>query len=100
MEKILSDLKFIIDHTAGKSKADMESDELLVDSMLFRIIQISENYGKLSEPFKLSHKEIPWLAMKGMRNRIVHDYGYVDLSVVYDTVIHGIPEMYDLLIKI
>ena len=30
-----------------------------------------------------------------MRNRIVHNYGYVDLTVVYDTVIHGIPEMYE-----
>ena len=32
-----------------------------------------------------------------MRNRIVHDYGYVDLTIVYDTVIHGIPEMLSVL---
>lgn len=100
LNKIISDLKFVIDHTAGKSKAELEADELLIDSILFRIIQISENNGKLSEQFKALHKEIPWLAIKGMRNRIVHDYGYMDLSVVYDTVMHGIPEMYDLLIKI
>ena len=41
------------------------------------------------------HKDVPWLAIKGMRNRIVHDYGYVDLTVVYDTVINGMPEMYE-----
>ena len=100
LNKIISDLKFVIDHTSGKSKAELEADELLIDSILFRIIQISENNGKLSDPFKALHKEIPWLAIKGMRNRIVHDYGYMDLSVVYDTVMHSIPEMYDLLIKI
>jgi uncharacterized protein with HEPN domain len=62
---------------------------------MFRIIQISENNGKLSDRLKAAHKEVPWLAVKGMRNRIVHDYGYVDLTVIYDTVIRGMPEMYE-----
>ena len=92
--KIISDLKFIIEHTEGKAKEELEEDELLVDSILFRIIQISENNNKLSESFKAAHKEVPWLAIKGMRNRIVHDYGEIDLTIIYDTVIHGIPEMY------
>lgn len=93
IKKIKTDLKFIIDHTAGKTKEQIEADELLIDSIMFRIIQISENNGKLTEQFKAAHTDVPWLAIKGMRNRIVHDYGFVDLSVVYDTVIHGIPEM-------
>ena len=29
--------------------------------------------------------------MKGMRNKIVHEYGNVDMSVVYDTVKIDIP---------
>ncbi len=94
VEKIKADLKFVIDHTAGKTKEEIEADELLIDSIMFRIIQISENSGKLTEQFKASHTDVPWLAIKGMRNRIVHDYGYVDLTVVYDAVIRGMPEMY------
>ena len=31
--------------------------------------------------------------MKGLRNRIVHEYGKVDLSVVYETVRDDIPEL-------
>ncbi|MBO4284433.1 MAG: DUF86 domain-containing protein [Clostridia bacterium] len=95
LDKIISDLKFVIDHTKGKTKAEIESNELLLDSIMFRIIQISENNGKLSDQFKMDHANVPWIAIKGMRNRIVHDYGYVDLSVVYDTVIRGIPETYE-----
>ena len=38
--------------------------------------------------------------MKGMRNRIVHEYGSVDLSVVYDTVMHDIPELLTMLKEI
>lgn len=93
VEKIINDLRFIINHTVGKAKDEIETDELLIDSIMFRIIQISENNGKLSEQFKVTHAEVPWLAIKGMRNRIVHDYGYVDLTIVYDAVINKIPEM-------
>ncbi len=95
LKKIITDLKFLIDHTSGKTKEEIEKNELLIDSIMFRIIQISENNNKLSDQFKALHKDVPWLAIKGMRNRIVHDYGYVDLTVVYDTVITGIPDMYE-----
>lgn len=37
--------------------------------------------------------------MSGMCNRIVHDYGNVDLNVVYETLKNDIPELLDLLDK-
>ncbi len=40
-----------------------------------------------------------WKEIKGMRNRIVHDYGVVDMSVIYDTVSVDIPEMLEILKK-
>ena len=98
--KILDDLQFVISHTKGKTESEIICNELLVDSIMFRIIQIAENNSKLSEAYKSAHKDIPWIAIKGMRNRIVHDYGVVDLSFIYDTVIHGIPEMYKKLMNI
>lgn len=93
LERIKKDLSFVVEHTAGKTKDEIEANELLVDSIMFRIIQIAENYSKLSERFKAEHADVPWLAIKGMRNKIVHEYGHVDLTIVYDTVTRGIPEM-------
>ena len=78
---------------------DNVNNDLLVDSIMFRIIQIAENNSHLSDGFKKEHKEIPWMAIKGMRNRIVHDYGVVNMVIVYDTVTMWIPEMYEKLIK-
>lgn len=40
------------------------------------------------------------MAIKGMRNKIVHNYGVVNMAIVYGTVTRGIPEMYEKLIKI
>ncbi len=60
---------------------------------MFRLIQISENSDKLTDLFKSYHSTIPWRAIKGMRNRIVHEYGHVDLSIVYSTVKNDIPAL-------
>lgn len=97
IDKILTDLKFVIDHTQGKTQQQIEGDDLLVDSIMFRVIQIAENSMKLDEEFQKKNSHIPWRAIRGMRNMIVHNYGAVDLAIVYDTVANSIPELYKML---
>lgn len=97
VDKILTDLKFVIDHTQGKTQQQIEGDDLLVDSIMFRVIQIAENSMKLDEEFQKKNGHIPWRAIRGMRNMIVHNYGAVDLAIVYDTVANSIPELYKML---
>lgn len=86
IDKILNDIEFIIAHMSGVGKADLEKDEVLQDSMMFRLVQISENSGHLSQNFKDENSHIPWGDISGLRNRIVHDYGNVDLGIVYATL--------------
>lgn len=94
IQKILSDLEFMIEHTKGLSKEEIQADDVLLDSIMFRIIQVAENSDRLSEKFKDIHDDLPWKDIKGMRNRIVHDYGVVDISIVCDTVLVSVPELY------
>ena len=91
LNKIKADLSHIIKNTTGLSENDIGNNDILVDSIMFRLIQISENCDKLSDALKLKNNHIPWRALKGLRNRIVHDYGAVDLSIVFDTVSNDIP---------
>ncbi|MCD8371942.1 MAG: DUF86 domain-containing protein [Clostridia bacterium] len=95
--KIVADIHFILSHTEGLSQTDLENDEVLLDSVMFRLIQISENSDKLSVNFKSAYGEIPWRAIKGMRNRLVHEYGNVDISIVYDAVVKDLPVLIKLL---
>lgn len=96
IQKIRKDLEFIVKHMRNVDIEELNSNEVLLDSMLFRMIQLSENAKKLSEEYKLIHGEIPWNAMSGLRNRIVHDYGNVDLNVVYETLKNDVPELLEL----
>ena len=95
--KIRKDLEFIVEHMHDVDIEELNANEILLDSMLFRMIQLSENAKKLSDKYKLIHGDIPWNAMYGFRNRIVHDYGNVDLEVVFDTLKNDIPELLELL---
>ena len=98
IQKIKHDLEFISKHMKNVDIEDLNANEILLDSMLFRMIQISENARKLTDEFKRTRGNIPWNALYGLRNRIVHDYGNVDLNIVYETLKNDIPDLLELLV--
>ncbi|MBQ6845857.1 MAG: DUF86 domain-containing protein [Oscillospiraceae bacterium] len=100
LSKLLKDLNFLISHTGHLVWENFGEDEVLLDSVMFRLIQISENAARLSEDLKTAYADIPWLAMRGLRNRIVHDYGEVDYRIVFETVKVDIPLLYESLKEI
>lgn len=93
IQKIKRDLDFITVHMKDVDITALNANEVLLDSMLFRMIQISENARKLSDEYKQTRNDIPWNALYGMRNRIVHDYGNVDLNIIFETLKHDIPKL-------
>lgn len=97
IQKIKKDLEFIVVHMREISIEELNANEVLLDSMMFRMIQLSENAKRLTDEYKRQRGNIPWNALYGLRNRIVHDYGNVDLNVVYETLKNDIPELLTLL---
>lgn len=93
LDKIKTDLAFIVAHMKDVDLQELNENEVLLDSMLFRMIQISENAKKLTAEYKDAKNELPWDEMSGLRNRIVHDYGNVDLNIVYETLKYDIPDL-------
>lgn len=93
IEKVISNVRFIIWHTQNLSKEDLESNEVLLDSILFRFIQISEEIKKLTSEFKSKYHTVPWRNIIGLRNRIVHEYGKIDLKIIYSVITIDIYEI-------
>ena len=92
LDKIRTDMTFIIAHMKDVDLQELNNNEVLLDSMLFRMIQISENVKRLSEEYKENNSNLPWNELTGLRNRIVHDYGNIDLNIVFETLKYDIPE--------
>lgn len=93
VRKILTDLYFIKEHMQGVTEKTLGENQVLMYSMSFCLIQIQENAKKLSEEYKHAHSNVQWRDIAGLRNYIVHDYGNVDLSILFSTLTSDIPDL-------
>jgi uncharacterized protein with HEPN domain len=76
------------------------NDQMTFNACLNLLAQIGEQAGKLSTTLTAKHTAPDWNKIKGMRNRIVHDYTGIDVFIVFDTVKNYIPELRNRLITI
>ena len=70
IQRVINDINFLIRHTKDITKDKFAKEELLLDSIMFRFIQISEHIKKLTPTFKARHDKIPWEDITGNRSRI------------------------------
>lgn len=54
---------------------------------------VGEAASRLSKEFRDAHPEVPWSAIIGMRNRLVHDYRRIDFARVWGIVHRNIPPL-------
>lgn len=54
---------------------------------------IGEAVKKLPTSLRQKYPQIPWTKVAGMRDKLIHDYEYVDLQQVYDTVVRDLPTL-------
>jgi uncharacterized protein with HEPN domain len=54
---------------------------------------IGEAAGRVSPEFREAHSEIPWALITGMRNRLAHEYGHVDVFEVRIVAIRDCPKL-------
>ncbi|MDY6913747.1 MAG: DUF86 domain-containing protein [Planctomycetota bacterium] len=74
-----------ISKVEGITREQFDADEDLRLALTHLIQVIGEAARRVSEEFRNSHTQIPWLAIVGMRSKVVHDYMNVDEDIVWDT---------------
>ena len=77
----------------GISVDNFLEDEDLQDMVLYAMGQIGENANAISDTTRDKHHEILWGAVIGIRNRVFHSYGAVDMSIVYEAATDHIPQL-------
>ena len=68
-----------------KRREDLDQDRMLTLALIKAIEIVGEAGSKISPEFRERHPEIPWPAILGMRNKLVHAYFQIDLDVVWHT---------------
>jgi len=66
-----------------EGEASFRESRLIQDAVLRKLQILAESSQRLSDGCKGRAVEIPWRAMSGFRNVIVHDYFGVDLDAIW-----------------
>ncbi len=86
VDDILAAIADIRSDTRGLDYAAFARNPTAVRSVLYSIGIIGEAAKNLSPEIKDAHPEIPWRAIAGIRDRIVHEYFRTNTRRIWDVV--------------
>lgn len=97
LRHILQAVERIHRYTAGMDEAGFLANEMVQDAAIRNIEILGEaakHVQRVAPAFAARHGDIPWQVMYTMRNRTAHGYDTVDLELVWKTIQHDLPGLY------
>jgi uncharacterized protein with HEPN domain len=83
-------------YAAGFSDANsffMADDQVKFNASLMLLSNVGEYCGKISERLKSEYPKISWKQIRGLRNRISHDYTGIDYEMVFEIITQNLPKL-------
>ena len=81
----------VLSYTEGMSQDAFVGNGLVYDATLRNLGLIGEAATRIPEAVRAAHPEIPWRAVVGARNRIIHVYLGIDDDIIWTIVQDDIP---------
>jgi uncharacterized protein with HEPN domain len=78
---------------SGKTRADLDTERMLVRAMLHAVLEIGEAAANLSDEGRLRVPGVPWADVVRMRNILVHAYWGINLDKLWETAQTDLPEL-------
>ena len=93
-EKIIRHVERTMAYCQGASRDDFFNNPMMQEACILNVLQIGELAAKVIEwEIDAEYPDIEWRQMRGMRNRIVHDYDGVRLEIVWETIQNDFPAL-------
>jgi uncharacterized protein with HEPN domain len=77
----------------GVSREELEVDEMRISAVIQKLEIMGEAAKNVSPEFKSAHSTIPWKAMAGMRDVLIHSYRSVNPDLVWKAVSESVPNL-------
>ena len=77
----------------GHSRQRFDQSTTYQNAIAMCILQIGELVGHLTDTFKETNDKIPWHKIRGMRNYVAHEYGSIDLDIVWYAATNSINDL-------
>jgi uncharacterized protein with HEPN domain len=79
--------------TRGRTREDLDGDEMLVFALMHALQIVGEAASRISSETRDQRREVPWASMIGMRHRLVHAYFDVNLDILWTTAVEAAPAL-------
>lgn len=95
LQDILDSIIKIEEYTTNKAvtKSEFLEDVQNQDSVLRRLEIIGEASKKIPLSFRQKHPQIPWKAIAGLRDVLIHGYDQVNIQRVWQVIIKDLPKL-------
>lgn len=77
----------------GRQRAELDTDRMLLFALVRAVEIIGEAASKVSEETRGAHTNVPWKAIIGMRNRLVHAYFDIDTDILWVAATVEVPAL-------
>lgn len=86
IDDIHSSCNKILAYTKGYNLTKFKKDLKTIDAVIRNLEIIGEAAKALPLEFRKIHKNIPWKAITGMRDKVTHEYFGIDEEILWVTV--------------
>ena len=90
----------ILAYTDGLTQAEFVADDKTYDAVLRNLELLGEAATHTPTSVREAHGDVPWRAIIGMRNRLIHGYLGIDDDLVWSAVHDELPPLLRALRKI
>ncbi|MCK4413584.1 MAG: DUF86 domain-containing protein [Candidatus Eisenbacteria sp.] len=90
---ILESAELILRYVEGRKYQDFATETAFQDQVIRRFQIIGEAARRVSDETRKHLPSIPWRAMIGLRNVLIHEYGEVDPQRLWKTVHEELPQL-------
>ncbi|MDK9698759.1 MAG: DUF86 domain-containing protein [bacterium] len=100
IEDILERIQRINRYVEKMSFSEFTNDLGTQDKIGFNFVVIGEAARYIPKEIEEEFPQVNWVRMRGMRNRIAHNYNQIDLPIVWATIQEDLPPITPVLQKI
>jgi uncharacterized protein with HEPN domain len=76
------------------SEEELKNNSVYRNAATLCILQIGELSNRLTEDYRvMTEAQIPWRAIRGLRNIVAHHYGKIDYKSLWETINQDIPAL-------
>ncbi len=93
LQDMLDHAREAVSWSRGRTRVDLDRDRVLSLAFVRLLEIVGEAASRVPHEVQDRYTNIPWAEIIGLRNRLIHAYGAIDLDVVWSIIANDLPSL-------